>query len=83
MTDVAVILGIVVAATGLAIGYLSSRRAKLLVEVVRNFAVVAQVYYQSRPDGWLVTEKEALANATIAFFDAVENAGIEIARPQR
>lgn len=82
MSDIAAILGIVVGASGLLLGYLSSRRAKALIGVVQDFATVAQVYYRCKWDGWEATEKAALADATIAFFNAVEAAGIEIVRPK-
>ena len=82
MSDIAAILGIIVGASGLLLGYLSSRRAKALIGVVQDFATVAQVYYACKPDGFEAVEKESLADTTIAFFIAVEAAGIEIARPE-
>jgi hypothetical protein len=82
MSDIAAILGIVVGASGLLLGYISSRRARALIDVVQDFATVAQVYYQYRPDGWEAIEKAKLADTTIAFFNAVEAAGIEIVRPK-
>lgn len=82
MSDIAAILGIVVGASGLLLGYLSSHRAKAIVGVVQDFAEVAQVYYACKPDGFEAVEKAKLADTTIAFFNAVEAAGIEIVRPK-
>jgi hypothetical protein len=82
MSDLVPILGGVIAVLGLAGGYIASRRGRALIACVQSFALLASHYYTMRPDGWTVTEKEAFTEAGIAFFESVEAAGIEIARPK-
>ena len=82
MSEIVPILAGVVAVLSLAGGYIASRRGRALVACVQDFALLASYYYSMRPDGWTVTEKEAFTEAGIAFFESVEAAGIEIARPK-
>ncbi len=81
VSNIAPILGGVVAILGLTAGYLASRKAKAVIAAAQSFAVLGANYYAMRPDGYTATEKDALAEAAIAFFDAVERAGVEITRP--
>lgn len=81
MSELVPILAGAVAVLSLAGGYIASRRGRALVACVQDFALLASYYYSMRPDGWTAIEKDKLADATIAFLDGVEAAGIEIARP--
>ena len=81
MSDLVPILGGVIAVLGLAGGYIASRRGRALIACVQSFALLASYYYTMKPDGWTAIEKDKLADATIAFLDGVEAAGIAIARP--
>lgn len=61
--------------------YIRSARARAVYAVVLQFADLATAYYRMAEDGWTATEKEALADLTIGFFNAAQGAGAEIRRP--
>lgn len=81
MDTTTIIQGALVLATvgGIAYGMLKDRRLKAVVRAVTEFGDVAKVYYSLGPDGWTDAEKQQLADATIDLFEAVEEAGIELA----
>lgn len=61
--------------------YIRSEKWRAVYNVVIQFSELATGHYRMARDGYTATEKEKLADLTIAFFDAIERAGVEIARP--
>lgn len=76
-------LAVVIGAGGLIIGALKSQQYRAVATVVQEFAETAQAYYVAKSDGTFSAEdRAAIGQAAISFFDSVELAGVEIARPK-
>lgn len=80
MPDLVAIAGIIVGGIGILSAFFSNRKTKAVARAVREFAEIAACFYALDPDGWTDDEKQKLAAATIDFFRACEDAGIELAR---
>lgn len=72
------IVGAVIAAVAV---YIRSEKWRAVYGTVIAFSELAAAHYRMEIGGWTATEKDALADLTIAFFDAVERAGVSITRP--
>lgn len=81
-TIIVQVLAVLITASGIVYGLVQGRKARAIIRMVQKLAAVCSIHCVSRADGYTVTEKEQLANAVIEFLTSVEEAGIEIQRPE-